>query len=706
MASRLLSAVTRMEHEEKGIELRPLQHDVYQSAALYIREVATCAPKEGELPFARIVLPPRIGKTVIAGRIIERSGLVTVYITTTLDLVRQAYREFFTKLPGVPVAMLTGVTKDPLPDHGIVVTTYNMLQALAKQKCFPEVIRRAGLIFADEAHHAMTALRSGILREVFDSLAIRIALTATPDYDEERVLAKFFPDLIHEMTITEGVASGLLAKVHAFTVGVDVGAADVRVVAGNYESEDLGLVMSRLPLLQATLIIRYDDRFRHLPTLIPCASRAQARCVHEYLMRNRPKGTPEPALMLGEMNKEERYNALDAFEAGKTDTLIVVKLLVEGWNSPKCKCLIDLVLSTSWVSSAQKFTRVMTKDGDAEAWIVILQPMNLPRVPVLPVDVFGPGVMESLEDAPRKPHTPKAQNGKHGSSAWVRLREAGILVRSVRTDVMFSEECRIDQIQLPRNPQRQLRQLVDAAGLYPLALDYVAYSRFLAARFIINGVGVKGSQLLRVLGFEGRLAGYQAFAAKYFPDDIAEKILHGVNVSFYATRFKRLVPVLKPHLWGECSEEDSQPLKPEPIFTIPIAEMEESFLERLQREMSSASDKRSVMERYGEIEPGIYSVGDGPLSPEDALIQKLMELEVSKLMDTLSPMEARILHWRFGLDGEEECTLSEIGDKYNLGRERIRQLQEQALWKLRNQVTSDGLDFIRNVRSSVPESVK
>ena len=50
---------------------------------------------------------------------------------------------------------------------------------------------------------------------------------------------------------------------------------------------------------------------------------------------------------------------------------------------------------------------------------------------------------------------------------------------------------------------------------------------------------------------------------------------------------------------------------------------------------------------------------------------------------TLTPIESRIIRWRFGLDDEEELTLKEIGDKYNLSRERIRQLQEQALGKIR-----------------------
>ena len=39
-----------------------------------------------------------------------------------------------------------------------------------------------------------------------------------------------------------------------------------------------------------------------------------------------------------------------------------------------------------------------------------------------------------------------------------------------------------------------------------------------------------------------------------------------------------------------------------------------------------------------------------------------------------------------GLDNEDELTLKEIGDKYNLSRERIRQLQEQAIGKIRRQM--------------------
>lgn len=77
---------------------------------------------------------------------------------------------------------------------------------------------------------------------------------------------------------------------------------------------------------------------------------------------------------------------------------------------------------------------------------------------------------------------------------------------------------------------------------------------------------------------------------------------------------------------------------------------------------------------------------DDATTPYDHLANRKWADEVRRLLTTLSPIESRIIRWRFGLDDENELTLKEIGDKYNLSRERIRQLQEQALCKIRKQM--------------------
>jgi RNA polymerase primary sigma factor len=81
-----------------------------------------------------------------------------------------------------------------------------------------------------------------------------------------------------------------------------------------------------------------------------------------------------------------------------------------------------------------------------------------------------------------------------------------------------------------------------------------------------------------------------------------------------------------------------------------------------------------------------FLVEDNATSPYDNLAASRWAEEVRRLLSTLTPIESRIIRWRFGLDNEDELTLKEIGDKYNLSRERIRQLQEQAIGKIRKQI--------------------
>ena len=67
----------------------------------------------------------------------------------------------------------------------------------------------------------------------------------------------------------------------------------------------------------------------------------------------------------------------------------------------------------------------------------------------------------------------------------------------------------------------------------------------------------------------------------------------------------------------------------------------------------------------------------------DQMASTETQSEMLKLLGDLRPIEADILRKRFGLETDRERTLKEIGDEYRLSRERVRQLQEQALGKMR-----------------------
>jgi RNA polymerase primary sigma factor len=70
-------------------------------------------------------------------------------------------------------------------------------------------------------------------------------------------------------------------------------------------------------------------------------------------------------------------------------------------------------------------------------------------------------------------------------------------------------------------------------------------------------------------------------------------------------------------------------------------------------------------------------------TPFDKIANRAMADQVRNVLHTLKPIEADVLRRRFGLGGEREVTLQEIASEYGLSRERIRQIQEKALSKVR-----------------------
>jgi RNA polymerase primary sigma factor len=70
-------------------------------------------------------------------------------------------------------------------------------------------------------------------------------------------------------------------------------------------------------------------------------------------------------------------------------------------------------------------------------------------------------------------------------------------------------------------------------------------------------------------------------------------------------------------------------------------------------------------------------------SPADDMTTTALSKQVRSLMGELSPIEADVIRKRFGLGDDEERTFREIGDQYRLSRERIRQIQNAALGKLK-----------------------
>lgn len=92
-----------------------------------------------------------------------------------------------------------------------------------------------------------------------------------------------------------------------------------------------------------------------------------------------------------------------------------------------------------------------------------------------------------------------------------------------------------------------------------------------------------------------------------------------------------------------------------------------------------------------DSELGAFIEDDSTPTPTQSAYQNLLREKVEEVLSTLTPREARILRLRFGLQNGRQYTLEEVGQKFGLTRERIRQIEVKSLQKLRRSENAERL---------------
>jgi len=78
-------------------------------------------------------------------------------------------------------------------------------------------------------------------------------------------------------------------------------------------------------------------------------------------------------------------------------------------------------------------------------------------------------------------------------------------------------------------------------------------------------------------------------------------------------------------------------------------------------------------------------------APDHMLMSESLKTEINRILSTLSDREAEVIKFYFGLNKEHSLTLEEIGERFNLTRERVRQIKEKAIRRLRHASRSKNL---------------
>lgn len=89
---------------------------------------------------------------------------------------------------------------------------------------------------------------------------------------------------------------------------------------------------------------------------------------------------------------------------------------------------------------------------------------------------------------------------------------------------------------------------------------------------------------------------------------------------------------------------------------------------------------------------GDFIENDLYASPEAMAVDNNLRDDINKTLKTLSEKEREVIQYRFGLNGRRAMSLKEIGDRFHLTKERIRQIEKNALRRLSQPVRSDALE--------------
>ena len=122
---------------------------------------------------------------------------------------------------------------------------------------------------------------------------------------------------------------------------------------------------------------------------------------------------------------------------------------------------------------------------------------------------------------------------------------------------------------------------------------------------------------------------------------------------------------------------------------VELAETLDMTIDEVKQSLKNAGRHVSMdapLKQGDESSSTMYDVlrtGDSP-APDDQLMTESLRREIERSLKTLTPREADVIRLYFGLNGEHPMTLEEIGERFDLTRERVRQIKEKAIRRLKH----------------------
>lgn len=174
---------------------------------------------------------------------------------------------------------------------------------------------------------------------------------------------------------------------------------------------------------------------------------------------------------------------------------------------------------------------------------------------------------------------------------------------------------------------------------------------------------------------------FSTYAAWWIKQSIKRALLENVQPVHVPTYMVALI-----NQWRQTAAELENKLGRNPEIDemaeiMHLPERKAKIVNQIVKVLSSVKDTHSE-DGDEESSPAATLEDESTVNPEQALVADEQKQEVLRFLNEIEPREANVLRMHYGLDGKKPLTLRQIGKKLNLTRERIRQIQRQALTKL------------------------
>lgn len=274
------------------------------------------------------------GKTVCFASLIHSTGLRSLVIAHTNELLEQSRDKIKMISPSLQVGILNAESKEF--NAPVVVAS---IQSACQLKNIEELkAQNFDLLIYDECHHAAAETPRVVLNELgFGKGTTRLlcGFTATAFRQDRKGLAEVFDVITYEKNIKEMVSEGYLSQPKGIKVSTDIDLSIVKMGDGDFQAESLAKVMD-VPEIRQIVVDAYLKDGERRQTICFGVTVQHAYNLAELFKQH---GIAAEAIH-GGMSKIERETILAGYRQGQTNILCNCQLLTEGFDAPETSCVI------------------------------------------------------------------------------------------------------------------------------------------------------------------------------------------------------------------------------------------------------------------------------------------------------------------------------------------------------------------------------